>query len=104
MEAVVQVLNEFLKFPLIYGRGTTITFDKRVFPAFLCDKEMNDHSIIKNLTIIWNVGGSRRQDFKYEKGETPKFESNARSMTPNGDFIFSSGLALFYICYIFLRH
>ena len=57
MDAVVQVLNEFLKFPLIYGRGTTITFDRRVFLAFICDKEMNDRSIIKNLTIIWNVGG-----------------------------------------------
>ena len=68
MDAVAQVLNVFLKFPLIYGKGTTITFDKRVFPAFL----MNDHSIIKNLTIIWNVGGSRRQDFKYEKRGNPK--------------------------------
>ena len=72
MDAVVQVLNEFLKFPLIYGRGTTITFDKRVFPAFLCGKEMNDHSIIKNLTIIWNVGGSHQQDFKYEKRGKPQ--------------------------------
>ena len=51
---------------------------------------------------MWVVLANKISNTK--KGETPKFESNARSMTPNGDFIFSSGLALFYICYIFLRH
>ena len=38
----------------------------------LCDKEMNDRSIIKNLIIIWNVGGSHQQDFKYEKRGKPQ--------------------------------
>ena len=31
MDTVVQLLEVFLKFHLIYGRGTTITFHKRVF-------------------------------------------------------------------------
>ena len=49
---------------------------------------------------MWVVLTNKISNMK--KGETPKFESNARSMTPNEDFIFSSGLALFHIFNIFL--
>ena len=103
MDAVAQVLNVFLKFPLIYGRGTTITFDKRVFLVCLMwqrdEWSLDNQKFNNNLECGW-FSPTRFQIRK--KGKTPKFESNTRSLTPNGDFIFSSDLALFRICYIFL--
>ena len=103
MDAVAQVLNIFLKFPLIYGRETTITFDKRVFLVCLMRQRdewsLDNQKFNNNLECGW-FSPTRFQIRK--KGKTPKFESNTRSLTPNGDFIFSSDLALFRICYIFL--
>ena len=103
MDAVAQVLNVFLKFPLIYEWGTTITFDKRVFLVCLMwqrdEWSLDNQKFNNNLECGW-FSPTRFQIRK--KGKTPKFESNTRSLTPNGDFIFSSDLALFRICYIFL--
>ena len=103
MDAVAQVLNVFHKFPLIYGRGTTINFDKRVFLVCLMwqrdEWSLDNQKFNNNLECGW-FSPTRFQIRK--KGKTPKFESNTRSLTPNGDFIFSSDLALFRICYIFL--
>ena len=103
MDTVVQLLEVFHKFPLIYGRGTIITFHKRVYLECLMwqrdEWSLNNQKFNNNLECGW-FSPTRFQIRK--NGKAPKFESNAKSLTPKGDFIFSSDLALFHICNIFL--